>query len=44
MAELDARIPTSVDTRDRLRALKEDAERYEDVLQRLIREHEDGNA
>lgn len=41
MAELDARIPTTVSTRDRLRALKSDSERYEDVLQRLIREHEE---
>lgn len=41
MAELDARIPTTVSTRDRLRALKTDNERYEDVLQRLLRDHED---
>lgn len=43
MAELNARIPTSVRTRDRLRALKTDNERYEDVLQRLIRQYEQGN-
>lgn len=41
MAELDARIPTTVDTRDQLRALKTDNERYEDVLQRLLREYEE---
>ena len=41
MAELDARIPTTSETRDELRALKTDTERYEDVLQRLLRERED---
>lgn len=44
MSELDARIPTTVRTRDRLRALKTDSERYEDVLQRLLRVHEQDNA
>ena len=36
MPELDARVPCRSETRDRLRALKEDADRYEDVLQRLL--------
>lgn len=44
MAELDARIALSVATRDELRALKSDAERYEDVVQRLLQEHTDENA
>jgi hypothetical protein len=43
MAELDARVPCTSETRDELRALKTDTERYEDVLQRLLRERE-GNA
>jgi len=41
MAELDARVPCTSKTRDELRGLKTDTERYEDVLQRLLREHED---
>jgi len=41
MAELDARVPTTTETRDELRALKTDNERYEDVLRRLLREHKD---
>lgn len=40
MSELDARIPTSIRTRDRLRALKVDAETYNDVLQRLLERHD----
>ena len=36
MAELDARIPCTSETRDDLRALKNDNERYEDVLRRLV--------
>lgn len=40
MAELDARIPTRSETRDELRALKNDNERYEDVLRRLLDEHQ----
>jgi len=36
MAELSARVPCTTNTRDELRALKTDSERYEDVLQRLI--------
>ena len=40
MAELDARVPCSSETRDELRALKTDNERYEDVLRRLIRDEE----
>jgi len=43
MAELDARIPAISDTRDRLRALKEGTERYDDVLQRLIDEVDGDN-
>lgn len=43
MAELDARIPCTSETRDELRALKTDTERYEDVLRRLLRDSE-GNA
>jgi hypothetical protein len=39
MAELNARIPTTAETRDELRALKRDSERYEDVLRRLLRDH-----
>lgn len=40
MAELDARVPCTSETRDELRALKNDDEqRYEDVLRRLVREH-----
>lgn len=38
MAELDARIPCDTETRDEIRALKRDSERYEDVLQRLLNE------
>lgn len=41
MAELNARVPCTTDTRDELRALKTDAERYEDVLQRLLRDRKD---
>lgn len=40
MTELAARIPCETETRDRLRGLKRDAERYEDVLQRLLKGHE----
>jgi len=36
MAELDARIPCRSETRDELRALKQDNDRYDDVLRRLI--------
>lgn len=42
MSELDARIACTVDTRDELRARKSDAERYEDVLQRLLSSTADG--
>lgn len=41
MAELNARVPCTSETRDKIRALKTDNERYEDVLQRLLRERED---
>lgn len=41
MAELDARIPCTVDTRTEIRRLRDDGERYEDVLRRLLREHEE---
>lgn len=40
MSNLNARIPTSVRTRDRLRALKHDADTYDDVLQRLLERHD----
>lgn len=40
MAELDARLPCRSETRDEIRALKTDNERYEDVLRRLINEHQ----
>lgn len=37
MAELNARVPCTSETRDELRALKNDDEqRYEDVLQRML--------
>jgi hypothetical protein len=36
MSELNARLPCRSETRDKIRALKRDSERYEDVLQRLI--------
>jgi predicted CopG family antitoxin len=39
MAELNARVPCTDDTRSRLKSLKEGSERYEDVLQRLLEEH-----
>lgn len=40
MAELNARVPCTTETRDELRALKTDEDqRYEDVLRRLVREH-----
>jgi hypothetical protein len=38
MSELDARLPCRSETRDEIRALKRDSERYEDVLQRLLNE------
>lgn len=41
MSELDARIPCTSETRTRLRRMRGDAERYEDVLQRLLQHHED---
>lgn len=40
MSDLDARIPTTKRTRDRIRRLKVDSERYEEVLIRLLDEHE----
>lgn len=46
MSELDARIPVSSELRSTLRELKDD-ERYEDVIRRLLREHDvtpEGNA
>lgn len=39
--ELAARIRCTSETRDRLRRLKVGAERYEEVLKRLLREHEE---
>ena len=41
MSELNARIPCTADTRAEIRRLREDGERYEDVLKRLVRVHED---
>ena len=41
MAELNARVPCTSETRDELRALKTDNERYEDVLRQLVEEHGD---
>jgi hypothetical protein len=43
MARLDARIPCQSETRDQLRALKRDNDRYEDVLQRLLDDAGGGN-
>lgn len=36
-ADLTGRITCTPETRDEVRALKQGSERYEDVLQRLIR-------
>lgn len=36
MGGLNARIPVTEETRDELRSMKVDNERYEDVLRRLI--------
>lgn len=41
MAELNARIPCSDETRTTLRELADDDERYEDVLIRLVQEHKE---
>ena len=41
MAELDARIPCSSDTRLQIRRLRDEGERYEEVLQRMLREYDD---
>lgn len=41
MGKLDARVPVSVETRDELRAQKRNAERYEDVIRRLLRTYEE---
>lgn len=41
MTDLSARVRCTSETRDKLRALKTGSERYEEVLQRLLREHED---
>jgi hypothetical protein len=38
MAELNARVPCSDETRNALRDRKRDGERYEEVLARLLRE------
>lgn len=43
MAELDARLPCRSETRDEIRALKQENERYEDVLQRLLDDVARGN-
>lgn len=39
MAELKARLPCRIETRDKIRALKRGSETYDDVLQRLYSEH-----
>jgi hypothetical protein len=39
MAELNARIALTDETRTDLKALAGENERYEDVLRRLLREH-----
>lgn len=36
MGKLDARIPVTAHTRDRLRALKRGNDTYEDVIRRLM--------
>lgn len=41
MTELTGRVPCTIETRDDLKALKDDGERYEDLLRRLIQTHED---
>lgn len=41
MSDLRARVPCSVATRDELRALKTDNQRYEDVLRELVEEYQD---
>ena len=43
MAELDARVPCQSETRDRLRELKEDNDRYDDVIQRLLESADTNN-
>lgn len=42
MTDLTARIPTTPETRDRIRRLKTGSESYEVVLTRLLDEHEEG--
>jgi hypothetical protein len=42
MPELNARIPCTAETRDALRELVDDGERYEDVLRRMLDECGDG--
>lgn len=39
--DLTARITCSPETRDEVRALKKGTERYDDVLQRLIKAYEE---
>lgn len=39
MAELEARLPCRIETRDKIRALKRGSDTYDDVLQRLYSEH-----
>jgi len=43
MAEMDARVPLKSETRDRLRELKEDNDRYDDVIQRLLKSADTNN-
>jgi hypothetical protein len=42
MPEENARIPCTVETRDALRALVDEDERYEDVLRRMLDKHGNG--
>lgn len=46
MAEVSARLRCEVGTRDKLRSLKIDSERYDDVLNRLMQEagYDENNA
>ena len=39
--DLTSRIPCRPETRDRLRGIKQGAERYDDVLLRLLEEHKE---
>ena len=43
MANLSARLPCEPETRDRIRSMKTDNERYEDVLRRLMDHYEEND-